>query len=116
MLSEDMQFNPTLAVSSTFILVMIGYTAFYPHVFATTGHHGDQDGDQASEQDTNKKRESTRSADNGSTSQIKIRGDQIIYCEGDLTSCHNLLTNIICSNVKYCIVGEITPFLMSNPL
>jgi hypothetical protein len=47
---------------------------------------------------------------------IGIQGDQIIYCEGDLSSCHNVLTNIICSNVKYCIVGDVTPFVMSNPL
>jgi hypothetical protein len=47
---------------------------------------------------------------------IGIQGDQLIYCEGDLSSCHNVLTNIICSNVKYCIVGDITPFVMSNPL
>jgi hypothetical protein len=47
---------------------------------------------------------------------IGIKGDQLIYCEGDLNSCHNVLTNIICSNVKYCIVGDITPFVMSNPL
>ena len=47
---------------------------------------------------------------------VGIQGDQLIYCEGDLSSCHNVLTNIICSNVKYCIVGDITPFVMSNPL
>lgn len=47
---------------------------------------------------------------------IGIQGDQLIYCDGDLSSCHNVLTNIICSNVKYCIVGDITPFVMSNPL
>jgi hypothetical protein len=47
---------------------------------------------------------------------IGVQGDQLIYCEGDLSSCHNVLTNIICSNVKYCIVGDITPFVMSNPL
>jgi hypothetical protein len=47
---------------------------------------------------------------------IGIQGDQLIYCEGDLSSCHNVLTNIICSNVKYCIVGDVTPFVMSNPL
>ena len=47
---------------------------------------------------------------------VGIKGDQLIYCEGDLSSCQNVLTNIICSNVKYCIVGNITPFVMSSPL
>jgi hypothetical protein len=111
-----MQLNFAFTVSSTLILVMIGYMLFYPYAIATADHHGDQNSDEMPDQHANKKKEPTRSSDNEATSQIKIRGDQIISCEGDLTSCHNLLTNIICSNVKYCIVGEITPFLMSNPL
>ena len=53
---------------------------------------------------------------NSAGNAIGIHGDQLIYCDGDLSSCHNVLTNIICSNVKYCIVGDITPFVMSNPL
>ena len=53
---------------------------------------------------------------NGAGNAIGIHGNQLIFCEGDLSSCHNVLTNIICSNVKYCIVGDITPFVMSNPL
>jgi hypothetical protein len=58
----------------------------------------------------------TKGSEENTESEIRIRGDQIIYCEGDLSSCHNVLTNIICSNVKYCIVGDVTPFVMSNPL
>lgn len=58
----------------------------------------------------------TKGSEENPESEIRIRGDQIIYCEGDLSSCHNVLTNIICSNVKYCIVGDVTPFVMSNPL
>jgi hypothetical protein len=57
-----------------------------------------------------------KSPERKSTDAIGIKGDQLIYCVGDLSSCHNVLANIICSNVKYCIVGDITPFVMSNPL
>jgi hypothetical protein len=116
MLCAYMQLNFAFTALSTLILVMIGYISFYPYANATAEHYGDQNGDETSDQHANKKKESTRTSDNEANSQIRIRGDQIISCEGDLTSCHNLLTNIICSNVKYCIVGEITPFLMSNPL
>ncbi len=63
-----------------------------------------------------KYRSAASSDDRKTGNSIGIQGDQLIYCEGDLSSCHNVLTNIICSNVKYCIVGDVTPFVMSNPL
>ena len=116
MLCAYMQLNFAFTALSTLILLMIGYISFYPYANATAEHYGDQNGDETSDQHANKKNESTRTSDNEANSQIRMRGDQIISSEGDMTSCHNLLTNIICSNVKYCIVGEITPFLMSNPL
>lgn len=115
MIFADMQFISPISASSTFIVVMIAYILFSAYVLATTESHGKQD-DETSKQDENKKQDSTYSTDNKANSQIRIRGDQIIYCEGDLSSCHNVLTNIICSNVKYCIVGDITPFVMSNPV
>jgi uncharacterized protein (UPF0333 family) len=115
MIFADMQFIFPFSTSSTFIVVMIAYIFFSGYVLATTESHGKQD-DETSKQDENKKQDSIYSTDNKANSQIRIRGDQIIYCEGDLSSCHNVLTNIICSNVKYCIVGDITPFIMSNPV
>lgn len=115
MIFADMQFISPFSASSTFIVVMIAYIFFSAYVLATTESHGKQD-DETSKQDENKKQDSTYSTENKANSQIRIRGDQIIYCEGDLSSCHNVLTNIICSNVKYCIVGDITPFVMSNPV
>jgi Ca2+/Na+ antiporter len=116
MIFADMQFIFPFSASSTFIVVMIAYIFFSGYVLATTESHGKQEDDETSKQDENKKQDSTYSTDNKANSQIRIRGDQIIYCEGDLSSCHNVLTNIICSNVKYCIVGDITPFVMSNPV
>lgn len=115
MIFADMQFISPFSASSTFIVVMIAYIFFSAYVLATTESHGKQD-DETSKQDENKKQDSTYSTEHKANSQIRIRGDQIIYCEGDLSSCHNVLTNIICSNVKYCIVGDITPFVMSNPV
>jgi hypothetical protein len=47
--------------------------------------------------------------------EILTAGNQIISCGGDLASCQNVLTNVICAHVTYCIIGDITPFLMANP-
>jgi hypothetical protein len=85
---------------------LVVYILFSVISLSTSESQGKRD---YSEKSTNDRQ--SRTADT-----IGIQGDQLIYCEGDLSSCHNVLTNIICSNVKYCIVGDITPFVMSNPL
>lgn len=85
---------------------LVVYILFSVISLSTSESQGKRD---YSEKSTNDRQ--SRTADT-----IGIQGDQLIYCEGDLSSCQNVLTNIICSNVKYCIVGDITPFVMSNPL
>lgn len=85
---------------------LVAYILFSLICLSTAESQGKRD---YSEKSTNDRQLRTGNA-------IGIQGDQLIYCEGDLSSCHNVLTNIICSNVKYCIVGDITPFVMSNPL
>jgi hypothetical protein len=97
---------------------LIVYVLFSATTLVITESQGKKD---YSEKSTNEETNdndisSARSDEKKGGDAIGIKGDQLIYCEGDLNSCHNVLTNIICSNVKYCIVGDITPFVMSNPL
>ena len=98
------------------IVSLIVYVLFSSIVLGSTESQGKQDYSEKSTQGGNNERHQTTSNERKAGNAIGIQGDQIIYCEGDLNSCHNVLTNIICSNVKYCIVGDITPFVMSNPL
>jgi hypothetical protein len=92
------------------------YVLFFATALGAIETEGKQDYSEklTPEEDSDKYPASSNERKAGNT--IGIQGDQLIYCEGDLSSCHNVLTNIICSNVKYCIVGDVTPFVMSNPL
>lgn len=101
----------TLLAVSLIVLVLFSATTL-----GTTESQGKRDYSEKSTHEENNDRSSGSSSERNAGSSIGIQGDQLIYCEGDLSSCHNVLTNIICSNVKYCIVGDITPFVMSNPL
>jgi hypothetical protein len=95
---------------------LIVYILFSATTLVATESHGKKDySEKSSNEKTNDSSPSSSDEKKGNNA-IGIKGDQLIYCEGDLSSCHNVLTNIICSNVKYCIVGDITPFVMSNPL
>jgi preprotein translocase subunit SecG len=100
----------TLLTISLIVYFLVSSTALI-----VTESQGKRDYSEKSTNEEPNDSSSGRSEKKGSDA-IGIKGDQLIYCEGDLNSCHNVLTNIICSNVKYCIVGDITPFVMSNPL
>jgi len=95
---------------------LIVYVLFTVTTLGATESQGKKDYSEKSTHEEINDRSSANSNERKAGNSIGIKGDQLIYCEGDLSSCHNVLTNIICSNVKYCIVGDITPFVMSNPL
>jgi hypothetical protein len=112
-----MQIICASAASRTLLAVsLIVYVLFSATTLDTTESQGKRDYSEKSTHEENIDRSSASSNEGNAGNSIGIQGDQLIYCEGDLSSCHNVLTNIICSNVKYCIVGDITPFVMSNPL
>ena len=46
---------------------------------------------------------------------VATLGNQNINCMGSFMNCRNEITNIICSQVTYCIIGQVSPFLMVNP-
>jgi mannitol-specific phosphotransferase system IIBC component len=46
---------------------------------------------------------------------VATLGNQNINCMGNFMNCRNEITNIICSQVTYCIIGQVSPFLMVNP-
>jgi hypothetical protein len=95
---------------------LIVYVLFSATTLVITESQGKKDYSEKSNNEEANDSSSAPSDEKKRGDAIGIKGDQLIYCEGDLNSCHNVLTNIICSNVKYCIVGDITPFVMSNPL
>lgn len=101
----------TLLTISLIVYFLVSSTALI-----VTESQGKRDYSEKSTNEEPNDSSSGRSDEKKGSDAIGIKGDQLIYCEGNLNSCHNVLTNIICSNVKYCIVGDITPFVMSNPL
>ena len=101
----------TLLTISLIVYFLVSSTALI-----VTDSQGKRDYSEKSTNEEPNDSSTVRSDEKKGSDAIGIKGDQLIYCEGDLNSCHNVLTNIICSNVKYCIVGDITPFVMSNPL
>jgi hypothetical protein len=109
-ISESKAFRTLLAIS------LIVYFLISTTTLIVTESQGKRDYSEKSTNEEPNDSSSGRSDEKKEGDGIGIKGDQLIYCEGDLNSCHNVLTNIICSNVKYCIVGDITPFVMSNPL
>ena len=109
-ISERKAFR-TLLTISLIVYFLVSSTALI-----VTESQGKRDYSEKSTKEVPNDSSSERSDEKKGGDSIGIKGDQLIYCEGDLNSCHNVLTNIICSNVKYCIVGDITPFVMSNPL
>jgi|GEM_PF-1211403 hypothetical protein len=105
------------AASRTLLAVtLIVYVLFSATTLVATESQSKKDYNEKSTHEENNDKSSASSNEKKGGSSIGIQGDQLIYCEGDLSSCHNVLTNIICSDVKYCIVGDVTPFVMSNPL
>jgi hypothetical protein len=112
-----MQIISKCTASRTLLTVsLIVYVLFSATTLVITESQGKKDYSEKSTNEEANDSSSARSDEKKGGDAIGIKGDQLIYCEGDLNSCHNVLTNIICSNVKYCIVGDITPFVMSNPL
>jgi hypothetical protein len=53
--------------------------------------------------------------DKNSNDSVATLGNQNINCMGSFMNCRNEITNIICSQVTYCIIGQVSPFLMVNP-
>ena len=105
------------AASRTLLAVsLMVYVLFSATTLVATESQGKKDYNEKSTHEENNDKSPASSNEKKGGSSIGIQGDQLIYCEGDLSSCHNVLTNIICSDVKYCIVGDVTPFVMSNPL
>jgi hypothetical protein len=105
------------AASRTLLAVsLIFYVLFSATTLVATESQSKKDYNEKSTHEENNDKSSASTNEKKGGSSIGIQGDQLIYCEGDLSSCHNVLTNIICSDVKYCIVGDVTPFVMSNPL
>jgi hypothetical protein len=105
------------AASRTLLAVsLMVYVLFSATTLVATESQGKKDYNEKSTHEENNVKSPASSNEKKGGSSIGIQGDQLIYCEGDLSSCHNVLTNIICSDVKYCIVGDVTPFVMSNPL
>jgi hypothetical protein len=112
-----MQFRSVSIPSRTFVSVsLIVYVLLSATTIAIMESQGKKDYSEKSTNEANSERFPGTSNERSTDGSMGIKGDQLIYCEGDLSSCHNVLTNIICSNVKYCIVGDVTPFVMSNPL
>jgi hypothetical protein len=101
---------------SLLILSFIFFFILAPSALGTPESKGEPDYSEKPADEADNDKSLPNSNERKAGNAIGIQGDQLIYCEGDLNSCHNVLTNIICSNVKYCIVGDITPFVMSNPL
>jgi hypothetical protein len=56
-----------------------------------------------------------KSKNNNNDPNMRSSETQNIDCGGNLSTCQNVLTNIVCSHVTYCIIGNTTPFLMANP-
>lgn len=106
----------TYATCRTLAVILIVYVLSSTTTLVATESQGKKDYIEKSAHEENNDRSPASSNERRGGSSIGIQGDQLIYCEGDLSSCHNVLTNIICSDVKYCIVGDVTPFVMSNPL
>lgn len=112
-----MQFSSVCIPSRTLLSVsLIVYVLLSATTLVIMESQGKKDYSEKSTNEGNSDRSPASSNERRADGSIGIKGDQLIYCEGDLSSCHNVLTNIICSNVKYCIVGDVTPFVMSNPL
>ncbi|MGH9976452.1 MAG: hypothetical protein ACRD8Z_11525 [Nitrososphaeraceae archaeon] len=110
-ISSAYEASRTLLTASLIVYVLLSSTTL-----VIMESQGRKDYNEKSTNEGNSDKSHARSDERRAGSSIGIQGDQLIYCEGDLSSCHNVLTNIICSNVKYCIVGDVTPFVMSNPL
>lgn len=112
-----MQFSSVSIPSRTLLSVsLIVYVLLLATTIVIMESQGKKDYSEKSTKEGNSERSPGSPNERSADGSISIKGDQLIYCEGDLSSCHNVLTNIICSNVKYCIVGDVTPFVMSNPL
>ena len=84
-----------------FVLVLTGLVSGFPLLLAT--HEAD-----AHKQIVDKSRNNNNDPNISSETQN-------IDCGGNLSTCQNVLTNIVCSHVTYCIIGNTTPFLMANP-
>lgn len=116
---DSMNMRPICAYTASRSLMtasLILYVLLSSIAIGTTESQSKPDYNEKSTHEGKNDRYPTSTNEGKAGNGIGIQGDQIIYCEGDLSSCHNVLTNIICSNVKYCIVGDVTPFVMSNPL
>jgi hypothetical protein len=85
-----------------FVLVLTGLVSGFPVLEAT--HEAD-----AHNQNVDKSR------NNNNDPNMRSSETQNIDCGGNLSTCQNVLTNIVCSHVTYCIIGNTTPFLMANP-
>ncbi len=103
-----------------FVLVLTGLVSGFPVLLAT--HEADAHKQIVDKSRNNNDGTATRSSENVDKSRnnnndpnMRSSETQNIDCGGNLSTCQNVLTNIVCSHVTYCIIGNTTPFLMANP-